>query len=747
MKNSECHGKARTAFHHTLFLICVFLGFVSLNATRPATADEGDTAAAWNAPSTDSNENHPYTAYRLFGGQSKNTNALSDSSLAGKVVLLDFYSDYCGPCRSMMPVVDRLRARGYAIRKINTSREVALAQKMHVNQIPCFVVMVDGKEYTRCVGTTSERNLEQMIVQASKQIVPTERLVQNTDTCDVQKTAALENQRSAWRGREVNVTVNEIVRRPQIFPVTDQSMANLRLATNSNAPNVQSNVASQSNQQVNPPQFIPANVPAMQASMNQAVASDASAFAANGTPAQQATAPNGMMANNAEFPQQTINTPVPATSNPTPATASNSVLVPVPAPAVATPLQNSMQAPASELHQKALASSVRINILGEKTQDCGTGTIIDARSGRALVLTCGHLFRDYQAGSRITVDFFGENGLRSVEARYIGHDLESDLGLLSVPVERPVIVTPIAPKNYALTKGMAICTSGCSHGADPTIQTGSVTQIGRYLGPANIEVSAVPVQGRSGGGLFTNDLHLIGVCVAADAEYQEGMFTSVPAIHEYLEKMQLAQIACNPRNESLSLITNTAPTVAQAQNIAPESMAGTAEADDEAIMLLTDLQMKNAPAQSAAAQTAPMQAAQAPNFPTETASVSSFPAPNFPAQSAQVQATPAPAAPMQAAQTQAAPVQVAPMQAIPAQPIPAQNVPSEFPETQSVPARNVSQPADAPRVISIDGRDITPDSTGAPSTAETYAAAGQSSNAPSQSLTGEPAPAWPPQWK
>lgn len=739
-----------------LFLICVSLGFVSLNATRPATADEGDTAAAWNAPSADSNENQPYTAYRLFGGQSKNTNATVDSSLAGQVVLLDFYSDYCGPCRSMMPVVDRLRARGYTIRKINTSREVALAQKMHVNQIPCFVVMVDGKEYTRCVGTTSERTLEQMIVQASKQIVPTERLVQNTDTCDVQKTAALENQRSAWRGREVNVTVNEIVRRPQIFPVTDQSMANLRIATNSNAPNVQSNVASQSNQQVNPPQFMPANVPAMQASMNQAVASDANAFAANGTQAQQATAPNASTASSTDIPLQTIDMNAPVAANPAPAavstpataTASSPALAPVPAPAFATPLQNSMQAPASELHQKALASSVRINILGEKTQDCGTGTIIDARSGRALVLTCGHLFRDYQPGSRITVDFFGENGLRSVEARYIGHDLESDLGLLSVPVERPVIVTPIAPKNYALTKGMAICTSGCSHGADPTIQTGSVTQIGRYLGPANIEVSAVPVQGRSGGGLFTNDLHLIGVCVAADAEYQEGMFTSIPAIHEYLEKMQLAQIACNPRNESLSLITNTAPTVAQAQNIAPESMAGTAEADDEAIMLLTDLQMKNATAQGAAVQTAPMQAAQAPNFPTETASVSSFPAQNFPAQSVvQVQATPAQAAPMQAAQAQAAPMQVAPMQAIPAQQIPAQNVPSEFPETQSVPARNVSQPADAPRVISIDGRDITPDSTGAPSTTETYAAAGQSSNAPSQSLTGEPAPAWPPQWK
>ena len=37
----------------------------------------------------------------------------------GQTVLLDFYSDSCGPCRSMMPTVDRLAAEGYPVQRVN----------------------------------------------------------------------------------------------------------------------------------------------------------------------------------------------------------------------------------------------------------------------------------------------------------------------------------------------------------------------------------------------------------------------------------------------------------------------------------------------------------------------------------------------------------------------------------------------------------------------------------------------------
>ncbi|MFT5524108.1 MAG: hypothetical protein ACI9HK_002059, partial [Pirellulaceae bacterium] len=73
--------------------------------------------------------------------------------------------------------------------------------------------------------------------------------------------------------------------------------------------------------------------------------------------------------------------------------------------------------------------------------------------------------------------------------------------------------------------------------ADPTLERGQITTVNRYLGPPNIEVSGRPEIGRSGGGLFTNDGLLIGVCNCADEADNEGLYASLPIVH-----WQLAQV-------------------------------------------------------------------------------------------------------------------------------------------------------------------------------------------------------------
>ena len=40
-------------------------------------------------------------------------------------VLLDFYADWCGPCRSMMPTVEQLSAQGYPVRRVNVDQDRA----------------------------------------------------------------------------------------------------------------------------------------------------------------------------------------------------------------------------------------------------------------------------------------------------------------------------------------------------------------------------------------------------------------------------------------------------------------------------------------------------------------------------------------------------------------------------------------------------------------------------------------------
>ena len=73
---------------------------------------------------------------------------------SGKVVLLDFYADWCGPCRMVSPIVDEIAAErsDITVGKVNVDDENALAMKYGVMSIPTLIVFKDGKEKTRIVG-------------------------------------------------------------------------------------------------------------------------------------------------------------------------------------------------------------------------------------------------------------------------------------------------------------------------------------------------------------------------------------------------------------------------------------------------------------------------------------------------------------------------------------------------------------------------------------------------------------------
>lgn len=85
---------------------------------------------------------------------------------AGETVLLDFYADWCGPCRQMSPTIDSLAALGYPVRKVNIDHDRALAQQYGVQGIPCFVLLVNGQEVDRTVGAASSDSLKRMFAKA-----------------------------------------------------------------------------------------------------------------------------------------------------------------------------------------------------------------------------------------------------------------------------------------------------------------------------------------------------------------------------------------------------------------------------------------------------------------------------------------------------------------------------------------------------------------------------------------------------
>ena len=77
-----------------------------------------------------------------------------NNAIANGTALVDFYADWCGPCRIVSPIVDEIAEErsDITVGKGNVDDENALAMKYGVMSIPTLIVFKDGQEKTRIVG-------------------------------------------------------------------------------------------------------------------------------------------------------------------------------------------------------------------------------------------------------------------------------------------------------------------------------------------------------------------------------------------------------------------------------------------------------------------------------------------------------------------------------------------------------------------------------------------------------------------
>ena len=81
-------------------------------------------------------------------------------------VLIDFYADWCGPCKMMAPVVEKLAEKyegKVKVGKVNSDDEPELAQKFQVMSIPNFVIIKGGKVVDRVIGAVPQKALEEKL--------------------------------------------------------------------------------------------------------------------------------------------------------------------------------------------------------------------------------------------------------------------------------------------------------------------------------------------------------------------------------------------------------------------------------------------------------------------------------------------------------------------------------------------------------------------------------------------------------
>lgn len=89
----------------------------------------------------------------------------NDIISSDKTILIDFYADWCGPCRMVSPIVDEIAEENpdILVGKINVDDDPELAMEFGVTSIPMLVVMKDQKIKDQSVGARPKAQILEML--------------------------------------------------------------------------------------------------------------------------------------------------------------------------------------------------------------------------------------------------------------------------------------------------------------------------------------------------------------------------------------------------------------------------------------------------------------------------------------------------------------------------------------------------------------------------------------------------------
>ncbi len=150
----------------SLILVATLLGCSSCEKVRSLIGKGGEKPPAAAAAK-------PYTGAAVSEISASDFESFRQQT--GKVVIIDFYADWCGPCKQLGPILDQVASSHQGlvlVGKVNVDKSPELAAGEKVKGIPDVRIFLDGKEVDRFVGFPPEAEVRRRVESHLKGIVP-----------------------------------------------------------------------------------------------------------------------------------------------------------------------------------------------------------------------------------------------------------------------------------------------------------------------------------------------------------------------------------------------------------------------------------------------------------------------------------------------------------------------------------------------------------------------------------------------
>ena len=248
---------------------------------------------------------------------------------------------------------------------------------------------------------------------------------------------------------------------------------------------------------------------------------------------------------------------------------------------------------------------VRIKVHDGKLMGYGSGTIIYSTSEEAIILSCAHIFKIHgplpaspkQFTAAVSVDLFDGKITRtapntvhyaneSFRAEVIDYDFGKDVSLIRIRPGRKLPASRVVPTEWVPKAGQPMIAVGCPEGQDATSWDTEILTpklgLDNGAGYEGMGCRTAPKQGRSGGGLYTPEGFVAGVCDFAEPKGNVGLYATPKSIHRILDRNRLMALYERPTDpERRTLLANNRPKPTRAEPTKPQVIARAQSPDEK----------------------------------------------------------------------------------------------------------------------------------------------------------------------